>query len=113
MVTDDYLVPHKERGPSFPQTRYRETEAGTTTIQHNLRGCGRLKVQTSTRYIAIVYICMQILFPYWGQVKLPDVDLSLDFFDVEQTSELLAVVVHTERLEQWNKSVKLENLDIK
>ena len=56
---------------------------------------------------------MQILFPYWGQVKLPDVDLSLDFFDVEQTSELLAVVVHTERLEQWNKSVKLENLDIK
>ena len=35
---------------------------------------------------------------YAGEVKLSDVDLSLDLFNEEKSGELITVVIHTQRL---------------
>ena len=37
---------------------------------------------------------------YAGEIKLPDVNLSLDLFYKEQSREFFTVVVHTERLQE-------------
>jgi hypothetical protein len=40
---------------------------------------------------------------YAGEVKLPDVDLSLDLLNEEKSGEFITVVVHTERLHNINR----------